>query len=268
MKIYKNIRKIKDEMIENIHYDGLTIYNSNLSGYNFSFIKNPCSLNFYGCNLSDATFGSNIRELSLLGCNLENLNFENCRIDKLNIRSNIDDEEYWDSINVDKDNYVRETFIKIDKKYPIKNKDWFSFLNPFLEKLYPDSCPKGEFLGYKIAGDYLVTLKVPKYTKRMPNVECIRVSRAEVVSIKSLKNEDYGTTVHKVPSDYNSAFVYTEGELVSVKNFDTYTRFTSSNGIHLFLSEKEALDYYIYKNKSIFDLYNHIEVITLEQADY
>ncbi len=107
----------------------------------------------------------------------------------------------------------------------------------------PINCPEeGEFIGFKKAGRYIVKLKITDDAKRCSSTErkC-RCSKALVLSIETIDGKNDGTM--KVPSNYDSKFVYRVGQPVEVENFCDDRWKECSEGIHFFITRKEAEDY-------------------------
>lgn len=107
----------------------------------------------------------------------------------------------------------------------------------------PYACPNsGSFIGYKKASNLIVELEILSDAKRLSATgrKC-RCDKAKVLSIQNLD----GTISDKqsVCSTYDSKFVYTVGEVVSVDNFDEDRWNECSTGIHFFINRQEAVDY-------------------------
>jgi hypothetical protein len=109
---------------------------------------------------------------------------------------------------------------------------------------YPIACPdEGSFIGFKkIANDYIVKLEIPEDALRCSATsrKC-RCSKAKVVSITKKDGTDAG--VMSVASNYDSSFLYTIGETVSVSNFEPDRWKECAPGIHFFITRQEAVDY-------------------------
>ena len=107
----------------------------------------------------------------------------------------------------------------------------------------PYACPDfGMFIGFKKASGYIVVLEIPEDARRLSSTgrKC-RCDKAKVLGIEHLD----GTKTDKtsVPSSYDSKFIYTVGEMVSVPEFDECRWNECSNGIHFFINRQEAVDY-------------------------
>ena len=108
---------------------------------------------------------------------------------------------------------------------------------------FPIACPEeGEFIGFKKARGYIVKLKITEDAKRCSATsrKC-RCSKAIVLSITTIDGKDDGTT--EVKSGYDSNFSYKVGETVEVTNFCDNRWKECSEGIHFFITRKEAEEY-------------------------
>jgi uncharacterized protein YjbI with pentapeptide repeats len=109
---------------------------------------------------------------------------------------------------------------------------------------YPIACPEeGSFIGFKkVANDYIVKLEIPEDALRCSATsrKC-RCSKAKVISITNADGTDTGVT--SAASNYDSSFLYTIGETVSVSNFEPDRWKECAPGIHFFITRQEAVDY-------------------------
>ena len=105
------------------------------------------------------------------------------------------------------------------------------------------ACPEeGAFVGFKKAHGYIVKLLIPDDAKRSSaTTRKCRCSKAEVISITNADGSDAGRT--SIPSDHDSAFVYTVGEVVEVEDFDENRWNECAPGIHFFITRDEAVNY-------------------------
>lgn len=108
---------------------------------------------------------------------------------------------------------------------------------------YPIACPeKGSFTGFKKADDYIVELLIPDDALRSSaTARMCRCSKAKVISITELDGSS--CDVMSIPSDWDGNFVYTIGQTVEVKDFDTDRWREYAPGIHFFITRQEAVDY-------------------------
>ena len=117
---------------------------------------------------------------------------------------------------------------------------------------YPLVCPEqGAFTGYKVGITIsnsgrafipcLITLYIPEDAKRSSAYgnKC-RCDKAKVLDIRTFGGQKRDSAV----SRYDRFFVYTKSKEVSVPNFDENRWIECAPGIHFFMSEKEALDYW------------------------
>ena len=110
---------------------------------------------------------------------------------------------------------------------------------PFIPYICPDF---GMFIGYKKASGYIVELEIPEDAKRLSaTTRKCRCNKAKVLRI--LNYDSTVADVTEVRSNYNSAFVYKVGDIVSVDNFDEDRFNECSTGIHFFINFQEAVDY-------------------------
>ena len=107
----------------------------------------------------------------------------------------------------------------------------------------PYACPAvGSFIGYKKASGHIVELEILSEAQRLSAAgrKC-RCDKAKVLSIQNLD----GTISERksVASNQDGNFIYTVGEIVEVKDFDTDRWNECSTGIHFFINRQEAVDY-------------------------
>ena len=108
--------------------------------------------------------------------------------------------------------------------------------------MYPLQCPEtGSYTAYKKAGGLIVELLVPTDAQRSSATsrKC-RASKAVVLSITTISGEPISKSV---PSDYDSSFIYTIGETVTVDDFDGNRWNECAPGIHHFITRGEAVKY-------------------------
>ena len=108
----------------------------------------------------------------------------------------------------------------------------------------PMSCPeKGSFIGFKKVGkDLIVELQILEDSLRSSATgrKC-RCSKAKVLSITNLDGSS--SQVTSINSKYDESFIYTVGEIVEVKDFDTDRFNECAPGIHFFITRDEAANY-------------------------
>lgn len=107
----------------------------------------------------------------------------------------------------------------------------------------PIACPEvGEFIGWKkTANDTITRLLIPDTAKRISgaSAEC----RANEVIVVSISDIYTGKKYSSTTSIYDNSFKYTVGETIFVENFnDNRWDEENGNGIHFFLSRKDALN--------------------------
>ena len=108
----------------------------------------------------------------------------------------------------------------------------------------PLTCPeKGSFTGFKkVRGNYIVELEILADALRSSATgrKC-RCSKAKVVSITNPDGSKAEET--SACSGWDPNFIYSVGEVVEVKDFDTNRWNECAPGIHFFITRQEAIDY-------------------------
>lgn len=108
----------------------------------------------------------------------------------------------------------------------------------------PLTCPeKGSFIGFKkVRDNYIVELEILADAMRSSATgrKC-RCSKAKVVSITNPDGSNTGKT--SACSGWGPNFIYSVGEVVEVKDFDTNRWNECAPGIHFFITRQEAIDY-------------------------
>ena len=108
----------------------------------------------------------------------------------------------------------------------------------------PLTCPeKGSFIGFKkVRGNYIVELEILADAMRSSATgrKC-RCSKAKVVSITNPDGSNAEETSACSGRDPN--FIYSVGEIVEVKDFDTNRWNECAPGIHFFITRQEAVAY-------------------------
>ena len=108
---------------------------------------------------------------------------------------------------------------------------------------FPISCPeKGSFIGFKKANDLIIELEIPSDALRSSaTTRKCRCSKAKVISITNLDGSPSAVT--SIPSSWDGNFIYSIGDIVEVKDFDTNRWNECAPGIHFFITRQEAVDY-------------------------
>ena len=108
---------------------------------------------------------------------------------------------------------------------------------------YPMQCPEsGAFIGYKKASRRIVKLEICEDALRSSaTTRKCRCSKAKVLEIQNYDGTRSDLT--SVASNYDPSFIYTVGEIVEVKNFDTNRWEECAPGIHFFITRDEAVKY-------------------------
>ena len=106
------------------------------------------------------------------------------------------------------------------------------------------TCPeKGSFIGFKkVRDDYIVMLEILADAMRSSATgrKC-RCSKAKVLSITNPDGSNAEVT--SAISGWDSNFIYSVGEVVEVRDFDTNRWNECAPGIHFFITRQEAVDY-------------------------
>ena len=115
------------------------------------------------------------------------------------------------------------------------------------------ACPEtGSFIGYKkivrtkefgLQRSFIVKLEIPEDAKRSSSTtsKC-RCSKAKVLEIRDIKS---GETFVKITNTNMLRCVYEVDEYVYPDSFDDFRWNECSKGIHFFMSENEALHYFV-----------------------
>lgn len=108
---------------------------------------------------------------------------------------------------------------------------------------FPISCPeKGSFIGFKKANGLIIELEIPGDALRSSaTTRKCRCSKAKVISITNLDGSPSGVT--SIPSSWDGNFIYSIGDIVEVKDFDTNRWNECAPGIHFFITRQEAVNY-------------------------
>lgn len=148
-------------------------------------------------------------------------------------------------------------FIHSDIKNVQLNESIFPFLAGYQRFSYykGDSpimlCPKyGAFTGYKIGltpndraslVPCIITIFIPEDARRSSahSNKC-RCDKAKVLDIRTFGGQEVKSAI----SQYDRSFVYEINKEVSVPDFDENRWHECAPGIHFFMSEKEALEYF------------------------
>ena len=211
--------------------DGWREMRANLYGVNLRGI-NLSGVNLRGACLSESDLSeSNIRKTDLRGA---------CLWGTYLWKSDLSESDLSES-DLRKADLGEADLWKVNiRKADLRGADLSGAKNiPFI----PFSCPDtGAFIGWKKASDKIVCLEIPSDAKRLSATgrKC-RCDKAKVLSITELNGEPYD--LDTVKSNYDSAFMYKVGEIVSVENFDENRWNECSTGIHFFINRQEAVEY-------------------------
>ena len=96
---------------------------------------------------------------------------------------------------------------------------------------------EGAFIGWKkLKDEGIAKLEIPAEAKRTSTL-IGRKNRAEFVRVLELFGADQGVSLH------NDSIVYRVGEIVKPDSYDDDIRLECTNGIHFFITRKEAEEY-------------------------
>ena len=100
----------------------------------------------------------------------------------------------------------------------------------------------GSFIGYKkLFGGAIAELLILKTAKRM-NSMVSRKCRASKVKVLSITDKN-GIPIDSVIGLHDKSFKYTVGAIIQPDSYDSDVRTECTNGIHFFITRKEAEDY-------------------------
>ena len=192
---------------------GANLYGANLRGANLRnsdlYGANLCGANLYGADLRGADLrGANLRGANLRNSDLYGANLCGADLRAADLRGADMDEIGWN---------IYTTFYQLQ-------------------------CPeKGSYIAYKKANNMIVELEITEdaFRSSATSRKC-RASKAKVLSITDLDGKN---PIDKIASNYDSRFIYTVGEIVEVKDFDTNRWNECSTGIHHFITREEAVRY-------------------------
>lgn len=239
----------RDESFNNaefsdMEFNKLNFHNARFDGSNFSdvlFYHTTFSeVDFSHASFFNTNFGGALFNTSIF----RDIKFDSCRFSKSifsfadfsyscfkNISlSNVD----LCYVNIIGANFRGIKYDNIIKDRVLINEHVFGF-NPI--------CPEeGSFIGYKKCGRNIVKLEICEDALRSSatSLKC-RCSKAKVLEIQNFDGSK--SYVEKVHSNYDPNFIYTVGEIVEVKKFDTDRWNECSTGIHFFINRESAVHY-------------------------
>jgi len=101
----------------------------------------------------------------------------------------------------------------------------------------------GSFIGWKKAKGMILMLKIPKSAERTSNLKN-RKCRCSYVKTLQIQNIDGSVSeIKSVPGDHDNHAIYEMGKTTKADFFDSDIRKDCTNGIHFFITRKEAVDY-------------------------
>ena len=179
-------------------------------------------VNLYGADLSGANlYGANLYKANLSRASLYGANLSRANLCRANLRG----------ADLSEVNLYGADLSEAD-------------LSEAMNVNAPLMCPeKGSFIGFKkVRGNYIVELEILADAMRSSATgrKC-RCSKAKVVSITN--PDGTNAEVTSATSGWDSNFIYSVGEVVEVKDFDTNRWNECAPGIHFFITRQEAIDY-------------------------
>ena len=184
--------------------------------------------NLCGADLREANLrGANLREADLCGANLREANLRGANLCGADLREANLCEANLCGANLREANLCGAN-LREAKSIPF----------------VPLVCPeRGEFVGFKKIGEYIVELLIPTNAKRCSaTTRKCRASYAKVVSLTTLSGEPVKTN-SVTNTGYSPNIVYKVGELVYPDAFDDDRWNECSHGIHFFINRQEAVEY-------------------------
>ena len=100
----------------------------------------------------------------------------------------------------------------------------------------------GSFIGYKkLSDNKIACLKIPAKAKRTSSLVG-RKCRAEYVKVLKILDLNKGKLVNEGVSKHDKT-IYKVGEIIKPDKYDDDIRIECTNGIHFFITKKEAKEY-------------------------
>ena len=207
--------------LSEVNLYGANLYKANLYGANLR-----------GTNLSEADlYGADLSEVNLYGANLYGANLYGANLCRANLCR----------ANLCRANLCRANLRGTDLSgADLSGADLSEAMNVNAPLMCPE---KGSFIGFKkVRGNYIVELEILADAMRSSATgrKC-RCSKAKVVSITN--PDGTNAEVTSATSGWDSNFIYSVGEVVEVKDFDTNRWNECAPGIHFFITRQEAIDY-------------------------
>ena len=204
--------------------------------------------NFYGANFHDANFrDADFRDADFYGANFHDANFRDADFHDADFRdadfygANFRDADFRDADFIGanfRDADFRDADFRDANFSGASNiNEVISFANIANTALCMQCPEEGSFIGWKMVGKHIIKLQITEMALRSSATgrKC-RCSEALVLSIddgalQEVINYNFFRTVYKV------------GEVVRPDRFDTCRWEECTNGIHFFITRKEAEDY-------------------------
>ena len=221
-----------------VNFYKIDFHGANFHGANF------CGANFCDANFHDADFiGANFHGANFIGANFHGANFCGANFHDANFYgANFHDADFRDADFIGA-NFIGANFHDADFRdanfIGASNiNEVISFANIANTALCMQCPEEGSFIGWKMVGKHIIKLQITEMALRSSATgrKC-RCSEALVLSI------DDGALQEVI--NYNHFFrtVYKVGEVVRPDRFDTCRWKECTNGIHFFITRKEAEEY-------------------------
>ena len=219
--------------------------NANLSNSDLSN-SNLSDANLSSSNLSN----SDLRDSNLSSSNLKNANLKNANLSHANLSYAYLRGAYLSYANLNFA-YLRGAYLR-GANLNFVNLNFANLNNANLKNVnynnntsfFALQCPEeGSFVGFKKVNHTIIKLMITEDAKRSSATsrKC-RCSKTKVLDIYDINDK---TKKYKyICSDYDASFIYQVGKIVEVKNFDENRWEECSTGIHFFITEEEARQYY------------------------
>lgn len=236
---FANLHGIRSEKINleeadlsnsNLSYSslvGTNLYNANLKGADLNW-ANLSETNFHSADLSD----SNLSNACLMDSNLHSADLSNASL----CYANLEGANLFRA-NLTHANLSMVSLQNVNLKESQLNDVQGLELN-YIKNLFWILPEVGSFVGWKRCQNTIVKLEIPKSSKRVCHLAS-RDCRAEYVKVVSIRNNN-GRYLKNAVSLCDQGTIYEVGKRTKADIFDDDFRRTYTNGIHFYLTRKEA----------------------------
>lgn len=224
---------LRDADLSYAHLGGANLSGANLKGVSLIGADlryaNLNGVNLWGANLRDA----DLTNANLWRADLLNANLENARLVDADFRH-----AYLTNTKLSRMN-LREADLRNAHLTDVDLRDV-----KYSDTILNMQCPEeGSFIAFKkLRDDRICKLQILEDSKRSSaTTRKCRCDKAKVLDIYSLdKKEHYEDGYSK----YDKGFKYRVGEIIFVDDFDEDRWEECSTGIHFFITEREAIEYF------------------------